>query len=224
MIERRFVDPTSGVAGASADTVLPDAAQYTGQQILVANISATASLTVRPAGNQLIDKSDAGFALGATELALFFSDGVNWRALLGSSGAGGLPSHHGTHEAGGSDEILLDNMVGLLATPQTPTSHSINGGEHSFPGGATFLRADGVFAAPGGGPHSINGPEHTFPGGMNFLRGDGNFAFQDPLKGSYNPSSFTAETGRFVLIIKQLRHSGGDRITLEGDSRLNLID
>lgn len=40
--------------------------------------------------------------------------------------------------------------------------HSITGPEHSFPGGSTFLRADGVFASPPGG-------SEAFPVGSVFI-------------------------------------------------------
>lgn len=40
-------------------------------------------------------------------------------------GMGPAPAaHHATHEVGGSDEMLLTGMSGLLTTPQTPAAHA----------------------------------------------------------------------------------------------------
>lgn len=49
-----------------------------------------------------------------------------------------------------------------LSDARTPTQHVINDSSHSFPGGTTFLRADGVFASPPGGTEA-------FPIGSVFL-------------------------------------------------------
>lgn len=43
----------------------------------------------------------------------------------GGGGGGGPPSPHAsTHESGGSDEISVAGLTGLLATAQTPTAHA----------------------------------------------------------------------------------------------------
>jgi hypothetical protein len=140
--ERRFISNVSGVS----DTILPDTAL--GVTILVANIG-TGSIIVRPVSTQTIDGVQSQ-SLGSGEVALFVSDGSSWRMLKGAT-ASGLPAHHTTHEKGGTDEMDLSNMLGLLLTPQTPIVHSINGAFHSFPGGAAvFLNGDGAFVAAGG--------------------------------------------------------------------------
>jgi len=48
--------------------------------------------------------------------------------------------HHTTHEAGGSDQVNLAGMTGLLATPQTPIAHAL---EHE-PGGSDPIDVTGM--------------------------------------------------------------------------------
>jgi hypothetical protein len=61
-------------------------------------------------------------------------------------------AHAASHQNGGSDEISVAGLSGLLADGQTPLAHNILTAHNGFPGGTTnFLRADGSFAAPGGG-------------------------------------------------------------------------
>lgn len=95
-----------------------------------------------------------------------------WKATAAGSwveiGAGGVGAHATTHQNGGSDEVSVTGLSGLLADAQTPLAHThdwadvtgepatfppsihnILTGHNGFPGGtATFLRADGAFAAP----------------------------------------------------------------------------
>lgn len=63
-----------------------------------------------------------------------------------------LGSHATNHENGGTDEIDVTDLSGVLADPQNPAVHNIQTAHNGFPGGGTtFLRDDGVFAAPAGG-------------------------------------------------------------------------
>jgi hypothetical protein len=99
-------------------------------------------LLVRPDGNTII------------------INGENKLQTIFSSGSGGVPLHATTHEAGGTDEINVTGLNGLLADPQTPTAHAsshYDGGSDEldilqlggYSGSTTnFLRADGSFAAP----------------------------------------------------------------------------
>jgi hypothetical protein len=73
--------------------------------------------------------------------------------LMGLLATAQTPAAHKTsHENGGADEISVSGLSGVLADPQTPSAHAIT--DHTgFPGGTTnFLRSDGTFAAPAGGP------------------------------------------------------------------------
>lgn len=80
--------------------------------------------------------------------------------------------HGTTHENGGTDEVNVAGLSGLLADAQTPTAHETthrSGGSDAlsvlnlggFPGGTgTFLRGDASFAAPlgGAGTGDVVGP------------------------------------------------------------------
>jgi len=71
---------------------------------------------------------------------------------LGIVAAGTVPAHAATHENGGSDQVNVAGLTGLLADPQTPLIHNIITAHNGFPGGGTtFLRDDGMFAVPVGG-------------------------------------------------------------------------
>ena len=64
--------------------------------------------------------------------------------LTGTTLAAGLIGTAGTVACAGNDARLSD--------ARTPTTHNITSAHNGFPGGTTnFLRADGTFAAPGGG-------------------------------------------------------------------------
>lgn len=85
---------------------------------------------------------------------------VTWDEVTGKPTSFNPTSHASTHENGGSDEINVAGLNGLLADQQTPlaheTTHRSAGSDPlsvlnlaGFPGGTgTFLRADASFAAP----------------------------------------------------------------------------
>ncbi len=59
--------------------------------------------------------------------------------------------HATTHQNGGTDEINVAGLSGLLADQQTPLVHDILTKHNGFPGGAVnFLRADGTWNVPPG--------------------------------------------------------------------------
>jgi hypothetical protein len=72
-------------------------------------------------------------------------------------------AHASSHQNGGSDEISVTGLSGLLADGQTPLAHSASHSDGAsdpidvtnlagYPGGGTtFLRDDGTFATPAGG-------------------------------------------------------------------------
>lgn len=71
-------------------------------------------------------------------------------------------AHDTSHENGGSDEINVAGLSGVLADPQTPAAHSILS-HTGFPGGTTdFLRADGSFQSPGASSTNIKQTEVDF--------------------------------------------------------------
>lgn len=56
-----------------------------------------------------------------------------------------------THDYAASGHTHLYSALVNIPATFAPAAHSVVGSEHTFPGGTTFLRADGVFAAPSGG-------------------------------------------------------------------------
>lgn len=81
---------------------------------------------------------------------------------------------------------------------RTPTTHSITGAEHSFPGGTTtYLRADGTFTTV-------------------------TASIAAPFTGDQAPGSFTIADGQFGLQGKRLALSTTQRATLAGSARLVL--
>ena len=100
-----------------------------------------------------LDAKADGASLAVVALSGDYGDLLNPPSLFNGvySSLSGIPATFapiigagGTQACAGNDSRLSD--------ARTPTQHSITGAEHSFPGGTTtFLRADGTFAAPGGG-------------------------------------------------------------------------
>jgi hypothetical protein len=82
-----------------------------------------------------------------------------YAGLDGSSKLTGAQQVYGT-----SANTACQGNDARLSDARTPTQHSINGAQHSFPGGtSTFLRADGAFATPSGGG---GGFDWTFVGAL----------------------------------------------------------
>jgi len=82
----------------------------------------------------------------------------------GSAGPTGTPGPPGQDGEDGSD------------WPEGRAQHSVTSTEHRFPGGSTFLRADGVFAAPAGAPPSATTIEANLG---SSIRWQGKFTITD---------------------------------------------
>jgi hypothetical protein len=100
------------------------------------------------------------------------------RLLAGAGGGGGAPAAHATsHQNGGSDEISLTGLSGLLADGQTPLAHKTS---HQS-GGSDAIKLDDL-AAPDDNTDlnastGAHGLMQKYPGGTTtFLRADGSFA------------------------------------------------
>ena len=129
------------------------------------------------------------------------SDGMAWALYSPTAGGGALEPHHATHETGGTDALAalsasiltsgtlpdarLSGNVQLKPIPAADlpahaTRHQSGGADvvtvtalAGYPGGtATFLRADGTFAAPPtGGVPSAHATTHQ-PGGSDAMAVD----------------------------------------------------
>jgi hypothetical protein len=97
--------------------------------------------------------------------------------------AGVTAAHHTTHENGGSDQISVAGLSGLLATAQNPVAHATS---HKS-GGGDSIKLDEL-AAPTDittldASTSAHGLMKKYPGGTaTFLRADGSFAATPPRK------------------------------------------
>lgn len=131
-------------------------------------------------------------------------------SVVASTVSGGGP-HASNHENGGSDEIDVTGLTGLLATPQTPAAHaathSDGGGDDvsvlnlaGYPGGGTtFLRDDGTFAAATAGAHATShqngGSDEINVAGLSGLLAD-----------DQNPTAHASDH----------QNGGGDEISVAG--------
>ncbi len=75
-----------------------------------------------------------------SESAIYLCNGSAWVAVSGGGGGGG--AHASTHQDGGSDEISVTGLTGLLADAQTPLSHTHVPAQISPQGAASGLDAD----------------------------------------------------------------------------------
>ncbi len=102
------------------------------------------------------------------------NSGSAWQDI---SSAGALSSHHTTHENGGTDEISVAGLSGLLGDAQTPLGHHAS---HES-GGSDAIKLDDLSAPDDNTDLDASTTKHglmkKFPGGTtNFLREDGSFA------------------------------------------------
>lgn len=151
LFERRFINaPVGGIS----DTVLPDAAELSGQFIFVGNVtssSAISAVVVKAPAAGTIDALPSQ-SLSSGESALFLSDGTQWRMLKGTPGSG-IAAHHKSHEAGGSDEIKLDALGAANDTSDLNASTAAHGLLPKLPGSSTtFLDGNGNFSTPSSVP------------------------------------------------------------------------
>lgn len=108
---------------------------------------------------QAIAALAAGGAPDWGDIGGTLSDQTDLQAALDGKAAS---AHASSHQSGGGDAIKLDD----LAVPDDNTDLDASTSKHGlcpkFPGGTTnFLRADGQFAAPGGGSGPITVKELT---------------------------------------------------------------
>jgi len=147
-------------SGGPAAFILPDPAVT--RDPVVAKRVGVGDATISVGGGT-IDGAATNVLVVDQEACTYTPLAPDYRATAGFGTPTAPTAHASTHESGGSDEISVAGLTGLLATPQTPTAHAStheSGGSDElavtalggFPGGTTdFLRADGSFAAPAGG-------------------------------------------------------------------------
>lgn len=136
------------------------------------------------------------------------------------------PTAHATnHQNGGSDELNVVGLNGLLADGQTPLAHKT-----SHQSGGTDAIALDALAAPTdittlNASTTAHGLLPKLPGGTaTFLRADGTFASPgsaaSPTIGNQAPGSFTVATDQYGLMGKRLTLTTTQRGTLQGTARL----
>lgn len=151
------------IAASVAVNVTGIALVTNGKHLILANVGAF-TITLKhqdaasSAGNRIISATGADIPVppnGYIELT-YDELTARWRAgALGTSTAPAPAPHASTHQDGGTDEINVTGLSGLLGDQQTPLTHDIITKHNGFPGGTVnFLRADGTFNAP---------PSATFP-------------------------------------------------------------
>lgn len=103
------------------DYPLPDARTSVGRVIVVKVPPGRALTIVVGQPHQLIDGSPT-YQVASGEAAAFQPRDGQWYVLATYSV--GVPAHAFTHENGGSDEINVTGLSGLLADAQTPLAHA----------------------------------------------------------------------------------------------------
>lgn len=143
-----------------------------------------------------------------------------------ASPAGGAPAAHATsHQNGGSDEISVAGLSGLLADGQTPlahkTSHENGGSDELSVAGLSGLLADPQDPTLHASDHEDGGSDELdvtalggFPGGTtDFLRADGTFA--DPGSGGGSSSEWSVLTNSDPINPEVMFDSDGDVLMTE---------
>ncbi len=84
----------------------------------------------------------------------------------GGGGGGGAPAAHApTHENGGSDEVSVVGLSGLLADDQTPLSHALDGAKHTIAGKTDGQKLAATGAASFAFEDDIDQIQASFDGG-----------------------------------------------------------
>jgi len=91
------------------------------------------------------------------------SNGTIWESF--SSIGGGVPAHHTTHQAGGSDAIPLDTLAAPTDITTLNASASAHGLLRKLSGTATqYLDGSGAWSTPPGGPPAAHHTTHETGG------------------------------------------------------------
>ena len=148
-------------SGGPGTFTLPDPSMT--RDPVVAKRTGASDATLDVFGGGTIDGALTNILVVDQEACTYTALDPDYRATAGLGTPSPPLAHAPSHESGGSDEMSVAGLAGLLADPQTPTAHAAtheSGGSDAldvttlggFPGGTTdFLRADGAFAAPPGG-------------------------------------------------------------------------
>jgi hypothetical protein len=138
------------------------------------------------------------------------SNGTAWESF--SSIGGGVPAHHTTHEAGGSDPIPLDT----LAAPTDVTALNASGSAHGLlpklsGTAAQYLDGSGAWSTPAGGVPAAHHASHE-TGGSDAITA---LSAAVLTSGTVNAARLPARTGAIGLIID----GGGSALTpgVKGD-------
>jgi hypothetical protein len=122
--------------------------------------------------------------------------------------AAGTPGlHAASHQFGGLDQINVAGLSGLLATPQTPATHTH--AEADVTGLVADLAARELSANKG----TANGYASLDAAGIVPLT---------QLPNKFAPGSFTVATGRFHIMSGRLQLTTTQRATLAGTARLRI--
>lgn len=70
------------------------------------------------------DDADCDASTADDGVTVCVDEGATWAALAGGGGGGAPDPHATTHQDGGSDEIDVTGLLGLLGTAQTPAAHT----------------------------------------------------------------------------------------------------
>lgn len=76
------------------------------------------------AANRFALSGDTTLSPDRCAILQYDSTSLRWRLLAGPAPAGGVTLHAADHENGGSDEIDVTGLSGVLADPQTPAIHT----------------------------------------------------------------------------------------------------
>jgi hypothetical protein len=143
------VDTEADAGTDNLATINGGAAILSGHLLVLKAENVARVVTVKDGtGNLLLMGGD--FALdNAKHRLLLIKDGSSWYEVARNvGGAGGAPAAHATsHQNGGSDEISVAGLSGLLADAQVPmthaSSHENGGGDEISVAGLSGLLADG---------------------------------------------------------------------------------
>lgn len=145
---------------------------------------------------------------------------------------GDLPAHHTTHENGGSDQVNVAGLLGVLTNPQPPIIGStavtaVAGNDSRLTDARTPLAHAATHAAAGSDPVTLTEAQVTnltADLAARALTTDPRFTDVRIGKGAYDPGTVSLATDQYLLQDRHLYLTGAERLSAAGTAEVLLTD
>lgn len=143
-----------------------------------------------------------------------------------------VPTHKTTHQSGGSDEISVAGLAGVLANPQPPiigagAAQAVAGNDARLADARAPLAHAATHAVAGSDPITIAESQVTSLAAdlaARVLSSDSRLSDVRVGKGAYDPGTVTLSADQYLLQDRHLYLTGAERLTATGTAEVLLTD